>query len=335
MPTTPYDQLETVANMARVRVNDAIVSIGGDILTDIQPFSGQMVNNAWRRMQEYLSDKGVASLDRETPLPSVPACTAADQGTRVYFNYITYYDGTSTQTAPVLPQDLIVPLELFERVHGVTTNYVPMDREYNALPTSPRQPLNRLFQWRQETIYMPGATGLTDILMRYAGYLADFFVGLQDTLSGNINNSTTTIPVTSGLTIVNGTYIQIDSELMLVTAGGGTTSLTATRAQLGTAAAAHTSGANVFVNFRNIPVPLMRCANSLAWFLAGEVARPRADLDAGWFDQQGMAAAEQVWNRDYRQDRALYKGSELGKQPDQNSALKGPDGSRGPQRDNT
>jgi hypothetical protein len=243
---------------------------------------------------------------------------------------VTYFDGTSNQAAPVLPQDLIVPLELFERVHGSTANYVPIDREYNALPTAPRQALNRLYQWRQETIYLPGATGLTDILMRYAGYLTDFLVGLQDTLASTITSGVTTIPVTSGLTIVNGTYIQIDSELMLVTAGGGTTSLTATRNQLGTVAAAHTGGANVYVNFRNIPVPLMRCANSFAWFLAGECARPRADLDAGWFDQQGMMAAEQVWNRDYRQDRALYKGSELGKQPDKDSATQGPAGPRGP-----
>lgn len=338
MPTAPYDQLETVANMARVRVNDAIQSNGegaivGDVATDIAVFTGQTVNNAWRRLQEYLSDKGVAALDREVTFPAVPACTAADQGTRVWFNFVEYFDGTNPQSAPVFPDDLITPLELFERVNGVTTSFVGMDREYNTLPTAPRQPLNRIFQWRQETIYMPGATGLTDIMMRYAGFLADFKVGLQDILSSGVNNSTTTWPVASGATIVNGTYLQIadgTGEIVLVSAGGGTTSLTVARAQLGTTAVAHSSGAGVFVNFRNIPVQLMRCANSFAWFLAGEIARPRADIDAGWFDQQGMMAAEQIWNREYRQDRALYKGSELGKQPDKGSATLGPAGPRGP-----
>ena len=269
MPTAPYDFLETVANMSRVRLNDAIVSIGGEIMTDTAAFSLTAVINAWRRLQEFLADKGVAALDRETVLPSVPACTAADQGTRVWFNWVNYFDGSNLQAAPVLPQDMISPLELFERIHGSTANYTPMDREYNTLPTAPRQATNRLWQWRQETVYMPGANGLTDILMRYAGFLADF--------------------------LPNGT--------------GPGQQLWSTQ-----------------------PVPLMRSANAFAWYLCAEASRPRGDLDAGQFEQLGQGAAEAIWNREYRQDRALYKGSELGKSPDENSATLGPTGPRGPQR---
>ena len=65
------------------------------------------------------------------------------------------------------------------------------------------------------------------------------------TLSAAITNVTTSIPVTSGTGFANGNYIQIDSEIMLITAGGGTTTLTATRAQLGTTAAAHANAAGV------------------------------------------------------------------------------------------
>lgn len=60
-----------------------------------------------------------------------------------------------------------------------------------------------------------------------------------DILNGAINNSVTAITVTNGKQILTNDYIMIDSEIMLVTAGGGTTSLTVTRAQKSTAAASH------------------------------------------------------------------------------------------------
>ena len=47
-PSAPYDQLEVVLFSARVRLNDAIQSIYGDILTDLAAFTPQIVNNAWR-----------------------------------------------------------------------------------------------------------------------------------------------------------------------------------------------------------------------------------------------------------------------------------------------
>ena len=50
------------------------------------------------------------------------------------------------------------------------------------------------------------------------------------------SNSATTFTAGASYTPANGTYIQIRTEVLLVTAGTGTTSLTVTRAQGGTAA---------------------------------------------------------------------------------------------------
>jgi len=67
------------------------------------------------------------------------------------------------------------------------------------------------------------------------------------TLSANITTSSvTSCSVTSGAGIDNGDYIKIDTEVMLVTAGGGTSTLTITRGALGTTAATHTSTTDVF-----------------------------------------------------------------------------------------
>lgn len=73
-----------------------------------------------------------------------------------------------------------------------------------------------------------------------------FFNDPGTTLNGSINNSTTTVVITSatGFPTVGNFRIRIDSEIMLVTAVSGT-SLTVTRGVEGTTAASHTTGATV------------------------------------------------------------------------------------------
>lgn len=72
--------------------------------------------------------------------------------------------------------------------------------------------------------------------------------GSTDTLSAAITStSANAITVTSGAMVRNGTYIQVGSERMYVTAGGGTSSLTVDRGGWGTTAATHLNGATVTV----------------------------------------------------------------------------------------
>jgi len=65
------------------------------------------------------------------------------------------------------------------------------------------------------------------------------------TLSSTITAAATSVPVASGTNLINGSYILIDSEVMLISSGGGSTSLTVTRGQDGTTAVGHTSGVAV------------------------------------------------------------------------------------------
>lgn len=266
MASAPYDTVENVLQAARVRLNDAIESIGGEVLTDTAPFSQQVTNNAWRRLQELLSNFGLAVFNKQTILPDVPATTLTDQGLFVFFNFAEYYNGSS-QSAPVFPQDMIAPLLLEERVNGSTANFWPMDQCFNGLPTAAKGPLNLVWSWENETIYMPGATGATDIRLRYQGYLADF---------------------------ENNTPLA-DTPWY---------------------------GQNV---------PMMRVLNPLAWYICSEMAKARGDLDAGEFDKQAEAGANLMFNRDWRQDKSLFKGSEVGKMTDRYTPTQGPEGPRGPQ----
>jgi hypothetical protein len=74
-------------------------------------------------------------------------------------------------------------------------------------------------------------------------------MGYKDVITADVTNSGTTFAVAAGAQkrIINGqTYAKIDDEIVLVTAGSGSNSLTVTRAQQSTTGVAHTAGTEIF-----------------------------------------------------------------------------------------
>lgn len=235
--SAPYDSVDSILNLTRVRINDAIQSLGGDILTDIQPFTQEMANAGWRTLQEYLANLGYTRSKQEIILTGIPPVTNYDPATQVALTWSNYFNGTGYDippTAPVLPQNMILPLRLWERFSSGNGIFIPMGQAMDGLPTGPKLPCNGCWEWREDGIYMPGATVSTDIRMRYLAYLPDF----------------------------------------------------ATQGD---------------VLWYNQPVPIMRCKNALAYYIAAEAALPRADLDAEAFTQKGDVAARLIFNREVQQ----------------------------------
>lgn len=72
-----------------------------------------------------------------------------------------------------------------------------------------------------------------------------FLANEQTALAANITNTQTAITL-SEARFADGDTIIIDTEQMIITAGGGTTSLTVLRGQNGTAKATHSSGTAVY-----------------------------------------------------------------------------------------
>lgn len=173
MPTAPLDNLEQVINTARVRLNDAIAALSGDVLKDATPFTLVMINAAWRRLQELLVNFGYTWLKNTYVQTAVAIAGSTDTAAAVWFDWTGYNNGALLGT-PILPQDCIAPLSMEERVNGTNGIYLPMDRLDNGLPGVPKLTLNKVWEWRNGKIYMPGATGLTDIRLRYAAFYADF-----------------------------------------------------------------------------------------------------------------------------------------------------------------
>ena len=75
MALPPYDTVIAVLNAAKTRLNDAVETLqptGGKILDNTQPFTQQVVNDAWRKLQEFLAELGYTGLKAETLFSNVP-----------------------------------------------------------------------------------------------------------------------------------------------------------------------------------------------------------------------------------------------------------------------
>ena len=185
MPLPPYDTVETALNMARVRINDAIGNgLAGQVLTDLQPFTIQVINSGWRRLQSELAKLGFTKNIKTVVFLAVPAAASTDAALICYLNWGGYFDGAIQQAAPVLPQDFIVPLSMQERANGSGTVFYTMDGPPAILPPMPYIGpglFNNFWTWANETIYLRGTLGLQDLQLEYAAYLDDFTAGSYGT----------------------------------------------------------------------------------------------------------------------------------------------------------
>lgn len=195
MATPPYDVIDTVLNAARVRVNDAIVTISGQTMTDNAAFTPVMVNTAWRVLQNKLRAigyTGFARLKNDLIISGLPASASADPAVQNYITWAGFYDGATTNAAKVLPQEFLSPLVLWERPNQVSNslaspaNFRQIDQSLNGIPTNgPKQSRNLTWDWRNDQLCFPGTTVIWDLRIRCLTFLPDFPVS-----TGSIVGST-------------------------------------------------------------------------------------------------------------------------------------------------
>lgn len=176
MAVAPYDFLETVLQAARIRLNDAIAAIAGEVITDTAGFTIQTINNAWRRLQEFLAESNAPRLVNDSfILTGLPINTSNDPGLNAQLNWSGYTPvGAAQNAAFVLPQDMIFPLRLWERPSGVQAVFTPMEYAIDGLHSQPKGARNYQWEWKSDSIFLPGSTAVMDIKIEYASFLADF-----------------------------------------------------------------------------------------------------------------------------------------------------------------
>lgn len=176
--TAPYDQVNWVLNSVRTKMNDAIGSLAGDILQNAQPFMQEYTNNAWRELQFYLATLGYSALKMPFLGQAYPVVDDTDPGTWTSLSWTQFVNASGAVISPpdvvVLPQNMILPLRVGERIAGSQSRFQPMAYAKDQLPAVRKGPYNGWWQWETNTLYMPGSLYSMDLRMELAIYLPDF-----------------------------------------------------------------------------------------------------------------------------------------------------------------
>lgn len=172
----PFDTADTILNLARARLNDTIFSAAGNLLSDTQNYTFTLLNGAWRHLQEDLANAGSAGQIQEVVLEGYPVTASTDPSTQAFLNQQYYFDGVSfwvPPDVPLLPQDLILPLRIWERQTSTNQIFTQVAPVNDGLPDLVKTNRNRVYEWRNNSIYLPGSNISMDFRIRYASYLAD------------------------------------------------------------------------------------------------------------------------------------------------------------------
>lgn len=175
-PPVNYDVIDTAMNMARVRLNDCPLGLSGNLLASTQPYAQTFFNLALRTLQEDLAEAGEPRCTQETVIPSLPIVANIDPVTQVFLSQQWYFDGQNYYSTPnvnLLPQDMIFPLWIRERLAGSSQLFTPMQPCDDGLPGGPKTTFLRYWEWRNDALYMPGAIVPRDLWMRYASFVPD------------------------------------------------------------------------------------------------------------------------------------------------------------------
>jgi len=173
----PYDNWSTAIQAARTRLNDRVETLAADsgkLLDLAQPHVQRISGDAFRKMQEFLASLKYSGLEQEYNFINLPPAGSTDPLVQVSLGFAGYLDGSNPINASfMLPLTLIRPYKLWERQNGTPNLLTEMDEIINGLPSIPKMTWNRQWEWREDVLYMPGATVNTDLRMRYGGFFAD------------------------------------------------------------------------------------------------------------------------------------------------------------------
>jgi len=179
---TAYDTVDYVLNLARAAANDAALSISGNLLADDTPYTFVLLNSAYRDLQEKLTIRGYEDMASETILTQIQPVASPDPGLQVNITWTGYNNGTQNFPTPYLPDDMVMPIRLWERPTGALTDYVQMFPTNDGLPSTPQTSTFRWWEWRDQSIWMVGATQENDIRMRYWPKFEELTTGEQPVL---------------------------------------------------------------------------------------------------------------------------------------------------------
>jgi hypothetical protein len=161
-----------VLTLARAICLDAGISAAGDLLADTGNYTFTLLQSVYEDVQDELDNRGYETPNAEIVLANVTAMPAAaqDPANRVFINYAEYWDGVNNNPAPVLPQNLMIPVQVKERPAGSGMSFYPMNQAVKGLPHVQQGAYMRFWDWLNDAITMCGCVQAVDLWVRYKAY---------------------------------------------------------------------------------------------------------------------------------------------------------------------
>lgn len=177
LATSAYATVSNVLNRIRMILNDSEVA-GGDVLTDTAPFTFDVVNGAFERVQLELARVGIEVQTAEAWLLALPVVSPVDPEARLIIDdtgtNIIFPNGIGNvfSLTPQLPVDLILPLRIWERQSG-TANFTgpPMKQPNGGLLNMQQQTFLVDWEWKADGLRFRGALQVQDIKVLYEKHL--------------------------------------------------------------------------------------------------------------------------------------------------------------------
>jgi hypothetical protein len=190
--TPPYDDMDIILNFARVIANDCGLSLSGNLLSDDQPYTFTMLQLAFRKLCNRLANQSIESFPEEIlclELPSQNPDSFLDPAVQCYLGYNGYWDGASLYPYVYLPQDMEIPIKVWQRVSDQKAQFYLVTPAQDGIPTTPKGGLLQCWEWRGDAIWFPGSSQKLDLRIRYKRILPD------PTPDMVINNMNPAIPI--------------------------------------------------------------------------------------------------------------------------------------------
>jgi hypothetical protein len=180
--TGGYPTLETVMNLVRVHLNDwkaGATAIPGEgrITTDNPALSPQTLpalNSAIRELYRELRNVGNPTLIKDNIQVNLPPNSVTGPTVQTSLGFNGYFDGGVLLNPPILPLDLMYPVELWEQQTGNQLPFIPMKQPQFGLTSRNQTFALGEWEWRQDQINFSGALCPITIRMRYLAALTQF-----------------------------------------------------------------------------------------------------------------------------------------------------------------
>lgn len=179
MPVLAYDPVGYALDTIRAKMGDRIDSLqstSGKVLDLTDAFMQQATNAAWRMLQDELATLGYQRLTNEVLITNLPPVAVQDPAIFVWLNGTGYFDGATLFAGKALPSGFTHPLKIWERWSSINSPFVnpPMEKMLDGLPAQIKTTSIRRWEWRGDTIFMPGSQMIEDLRIRYIQYIPDF-----------------------------------------------------------------------------------------------------------------------------------------------------------------